>query len=210
VDVAAPGVHVLSAAVGGGYRISSGTSMAAPHVAGAVALYIARHRDQIPTGADRPPFIMDLVKSTGWQLGDYGYFTGDPDEFPEPLLNVRALLGLATRDLAISITGPQDSEAFELEDPVTLSAYAEQAGADASSAIAWTSNRDGVLGHGGTITGELTEGAHTITAWITDPISAFSASDAITISVGDPNAEPPPPAEPPALLVQTTYWRQTY
>lgn len=37
-DVAAPGVGIVSAANGGGYRSSSGTSMASPHVAGVAAL----------------------------------------------------------------------------------------------------------------------------------------------------------------------------
>ncbi len=36
--IAAPGHQVLSANAGGGYRFSSGTSMATPHVAGAIAL----------------------------------------------------------------------------------------------------------------------------------------------------------------------------
>jgi subtilisin family serine protease len=38
VEVAAPGVDILSAKLGGGYVRESGTSMATPHVSGAAAL----------------------------------------------------------------------------------------------------------------------------------------------------------------------------
>ena len=57
-DVAAPGVEVLSS-VPGGWAFASGTSMAAPHIAGAAALLVQRH----------PEWTVEQLKSALVQSG---------------------------------------------------------------------------------------------------------------------------------------------
>ena len=58
-DVAAPGVDVLSSIPGGGWAEFSGTSMAAPHIAGAAALLRQRH----------PAWTVEQLKSALVQSG---------------------------------------------------------------------------------------------------------------------------------------------
>lgn len=66
VAVAAPGVSIYSTYKGGGYSTLSGTSMASPHVAGAVALVLASNPSLTPDG------VRTKLQNTAYDLGTPG------------------------------------------------------------------------------------------------------------------------------------------
>lgn len=73
VDVAAPGSNILSLRPGGQYKISSGTSMAAPHVTGVAGLLLAKNptlsvaqlKQLLMFGSDALPSVGNQVASQG-------------------------------------------------------------------------------------------------------------------------------------------------
>lgn len=86
VDMAAPGVNILSTYKGGSYATLSGTSMASPHVAGAAALYESTHPGASPSEIKAALASSGSVPSTTCDGNGHGYFTGDTDGISEPLL----------------------------------------------------------------------------------------------------------------------------
>jgi thermitase len=83
VEVAAPGVDVLSAKSGGGYVTMSGTSMATPHAAGVAALIAGSSADLTPA---------DVRAKLGEAVDDKGAAGRDP-EFGFGRLNLAKAFG---------------------------------------------------------------------------------------------------------------------
>lgn len=81
VDIAAPGVCRTSTFPGGLYAFDSGTSFSAPLVAGAAALYISTHPGATPA----------QVRASLIAAEEPGPITGDPDAYPEGIVNVSTL-----------------------------------------------------------------------------------------------------------------------
>src|SRR5439155_18536617 len=87
---------------------------------------------------------------------------------------------------AVTITTPLSGARFNQADTISFTAAAnDPEDGVVSSTTAWTSDRDGALGTGGTITHTLSAGSHTITAPATDR-AGNSVPAQVTITVNAP------------------------
>jgi subtilisin len=186
VDIAAPGVCILSTypLEKGGYGTISGTSMASPHVAGALALLASNNNPSNATD------VFNLYEQV-IDAGNFNWIDDSGDGILEPLLDVNtfsaALIAIgagADNPPTVSITSPADGASFNSGENIFFvgSAYDTEDG-DLTSSLIWTSDLGGEIGAGGSFSATLSDGNHKITAEVTDS-AGNTSSNSITITVG--------------------------
>lgn len=72
IDLAAPGSNIISTIQGGGYAVESGTSFAAPHIAGAVAVVLSMGIRDANNDGNLAEEARQILSSTATDLGTPG------------------------------------------------------------------------------------------------------------------------------------------
>ncbi|MDR2178958.1 MAG: Ig-like domain-containing protein [Synergistaceae bacterium] len=109
VDLVAPGVGILSTLPGHKYSAWSGTSMATPHVAGAVAL-LASYRPDL-NAAELKALILSTARSDVNPISSSTYNTTNQKVSRLGLLDVGAAIAAATIDSPVPVTSVSISPA---------------------------------------------------------------------------------------------------
>lgn len=190
IDIAAPGVCILSTypLEKGEYGTISGTSMASPHAAGALALLASRNN---PGNATDVYNLYNQVKNAG----NYDWTDDSGDGIKEPLLDVSNVTtfdpmlipgsggGGGNTVPTVSITSPEDGASFVSGTSISFTGSASDAeDGNLTSSLVWMSSINGQIGTGGSFSKVLNDGTHTITASATDS-GGLTGSASITVTV---------------------------
>ena len=101
LELAAPGVDVLSTVAEGGYDSLSGTSQAVPHVTGAAALYLLSNTEDLNgDGEVNQEDVRSLLQLTATDLGD----VGKDDVYGYGLVNAAGVGNFAPRPAGRPLT----------------------------------------------------------------------------------------------------------
>lgn len=186
VGVAAPGTCILSTypLEFGGLGTISGTSMASPHVAGALALLASSNN---PNNATDVFGLYSQVTAAG----NLEWTDNSGDGAKEPLLDVTAFVptliatgGGSDTAPTVAISSPADGSVFDSGASITFTGSASDAeDGDLTSNLTWSSDVDGELGTGGSVAASLSDGTHMVTASVSDS-GGNTTGESIAVTVG--------------------------
>jgi PKD repeat protein len=161
-----------------GAAVMSGTSMAAPHVAGAAALYLAANPTATPTQ------VVTALTANATS----GSISAIPANTVNRLLNVQFIAAPAPVNAAptATITAPSAGASFVQGTSIAFAGTGNdpESGALSGAALVWKSNVNGQIGTGSTLsTSALSVGTHVITLTAKDPQGATGvATRTITVT----------------------------
>jgi subtilisin family serine protease len=187
VDIAAPGVCILSTfpLEKGEYGTISGTSMASPYAAGALALLASANK---PANATAVGNLYSQVVNAG----NLNWTDDSGDGIKERLLDVSKSSIFAPVMVAgggsntapvVAITSPDDGASFASGTTINFTGTAsDNEDGDLSGSLTWSSNLDESIGEGSSFSKVLSDGTHSITAAVTDS-GGLNGSSSITVVV---------------------------
>ena len=197
VDIAAPGACIRSTYRGGGYATMSGTSMASPHIAGVVALFLTATGAN-PENAEGVAAVRAAITNpaNGYSVaqGDPRGFGGDRDAYPEPLAYVGAAASpLSVGGLAVA-PDPFSPNGDGVKDAATIS-FNLSGAADWSVTVGdrtWSGSASGATtvsvtwdGTSGAGT-RVADGAYTVQVNATSGSQTASATATVTVDTTPP------------------------
>ena len=202
IETTAPGVCIRST-VPGGYATYSGTSMASPHAAGALALLASKVN---ANGSDDPAAVVNSLYVTLENAGNFDWTDDSGDGFHEPLLDVSDTTAFAPATIegsgggtptdnppTVSITSPADGATVSGTITVTADATDDSGVAQVEFFVGTTSiGIDYIASDGWSVSWDTTtvsDGSHTVSATATDTATQTS-SHAINVTVN--NVDDPP------------------
>ena len=165
VDLAAPGVGIVSTYNGTSYASSSGTSMATPHVAGAAAFMLSQRPDLSPSQ------VKTMLLATVDKLSPWNGFVASGGR-----LNVLAAVAMAWGELPplVSLTSPANGAAYAAPATVDLAATASDSDGGVTKVDFYAN---------GALVGTDTTSPYTF-SWASVPVGAYSLTARATGNFG--------------------------
>ncbi|MFZ9689398.1 MAG: S8 family serine peptidase, partial [Phycisphaerales bacterium] len=193
VDIGAPGVNILSTYGNSGYSYLNGTSMACPHVAGAVALVTAANPTL--TYAQVRSRILSTARPVASLSGRC--VTGGVVDIAAAIAGGGG--GGTNTAPTVAISSPTSGGSFTAGAAITFTGTAtDTQDGSLTASMTWSSSLQGTIGTGATFTRtDLIAGTHVITARATDS-GSLQGSASVTITVTSGGTVP---AAPSGLVV---------